>query len=453
MSGTIKLEFPKLTEAAGQDVLMRFFQHVREKKEDTLVALYRSENPEYLPWESLKYKDWVPDGFTAEEFWHAVKLWRSSDRMKTPLTDEGGQHFFWRRLDRYDEFLHRLDMAMGGMQYRADHLGPKKQNRYHVDALVEEAIASSQLEGAHTTRREALKMILESRDPVDKHQRMIVNNHQTMQKIKHQWKDEALSLTLILDMHKLLTRDAIDSGRPGVFREDGDGIIVQGRDNDEIAFIPPKMVFVRRALERFIDFANDELDIAFIHPVIKAIMLHFYFAWLHPFCDGNGRMARCIFYWYLLRKGYAAFAYIPLSMRIKDSPVQYARAYLYSEQDENDLTYFIDYNIRQLQQAKKDYEAYLAGKGERSEAQSIKIDGPYQFNDRQTQLIRHYMKDKNARTNVSAYSKVYQVTPVTASRDLKYMEEQGLIYSEKKGRNVFYYPTDKMRALIQSSRE
>lgn len=451
MTGIIKLDFPRLDQEQGQKTLMRFL-NIREQKEEAIGAIVKSENPEYLPWESLKYKKWIPRGFTAEEFWHVVKFWRSNDMVKTPLKDADGTAFAWRRLDRYDEFLHQLDMAMGGMQYRADLLGAKKQNRYYVDALIEEAIASSQLEGAHTTRREALKMILESRDPVDKHQRMIVNNHQTMQKIKHEWKNEALSLPLILDMHKLLTRDAIDSGRPGVFREDGDGIIIQGRDSDEIAFIPPKMAFVKREMQRFIDFANDELHTSFIHPIIKAIMLHFYFAWLHPFCDGNGRMARCIFYWYLLRKGYTAFAYIPLSMRIKDSPVQYAKAYLYSEQDDNDLTYFIDYNIRQIQLARKDYEAYLIGKGERQEEDNIKIDSPYKFNDRQMQLIRHYMKDKSARTNVSAYSKVNQVTPVTASRDLKYMEENGLIRSEKKGRNVFYYATDTMRDLIKDSR-
>lgn len=449
MSGQMKVDFPPADDAVVRSVLTRFMHLEAQAKEKVAVATDKSENPEYLPWESLKYKKWLPEGFSAEEFWQLVKAIRSNELKKTPLVDEAGQPFLWCRLDRYDEFLHQLDMAMGGLHSRADHLGAKKQNRYYVDGLIEEAIASSQLEGAHTTRREALKIILESRDPADKHQRMIVNNHQAMQKIKHQWKDEALSVSLILDMHRLLTRDAIDNGHAGVFRKDEDGIIVQGQDNDEIAFIPPKMGCVARELKRFIDFANDDLGEAFIHPVIKAIMLHFYFAWLHPFCDGNGRMARCIFYWYLLRKGYAAFAYIPLSMRIKESPKQYGRAYLYSEQDDNDLTYFIDYNIRQLQLAKKDYEAYLVGRGEQEEEEKkIEIGGDYKFNGRQQQLIRHYMKDAQARTNVSSYSKVNQVTPVTAGRDLKYLEENGLVRSEKRGRNVFYYATDKLRQLV-----
>lgn len=441
-------KIPKLDEKAEGSVLARLLSIRDEDGRHIGEALSKSENPEYLPWESLKYKDWIPKEFTAPEFWHLLQIWRQQSCIKTPLMDERRKKFVWRRLERYDEFLHKLDLSMGSMRRHSENLGHKKQNRYYVDALIEEAIASSQMEGAHTTRRDALKLILESRDPTDKHQRMIVNNHQTMQKIKHQWKDEALSLPLILDMHKLLTRDAIDNGHAGVMREDVDNIIIQGRDSDEIAFTPPKMECVNREILRFIDFANDELG-NFVHPIIKAIMLHFYFAWLHPFCDGNGRMARCIFYWYLLRKGYDAFAYIPLSVRIKDSPVLYANSYLYSEQDENDLTYFIDYNIRQIRLAKEDYETYLAGKGEREEEEKkIKIRGDYKFNERQKQLIRHYMKDAQARTNVSAYSKIYQVTPVTAGRDLKAMEADGLISSEKMGRNVFYYATDKLRALV-----
>ncbi len=451
MSGQMKVEFPPADDAAALKIVTRFLALEPEARKKTALGLYKSENPEYLPWESLKYKNWLPDGFTAEEFWQLIRAIRVNEFKKTPLSDEKGQPFVWCRLDRYDEFLHQLDMAMGGLHSRADHLGAKKQNHYYVDGLIEEAIASSQLEGAHTTRREALKMILESRDPADKHQRMIVNNHQAMQKIKHQWKDESLSLTLILDMHKLLTRDAIDNGHSGVFRKDEDGIVIQGQDSDEIAFVPPKMDCVEREIKNFIDFANDDLGESFIHPVIKAIMLHFYFAWLHPFCDGNGRMARCIFYWYLLRKGYAAFAYIPLSMRIKESPKQYGLAYLYSEQDHNDLTYFIDYNIRQLLLAKKDYEAYLAGQGDGVEETPLTLRGDYHFNDRHLQLIRHYMKDKTARTNVSSYSKVNQVTPVTAGRDLKYLEENELVRSEKKGRNVFYYATDKLLGLVIES--
>jgi len=56
---------------------------------------------------------------------------------------------------------------------------------------------------------------------------------------------------------------------------------------------------------KLIEFANDEnITTGFIHPVIKAILLHFWIGYLHPFCDGNGRTARALFYWYLLKNDY-----------------------------------------------------------------------------------------------------------------------------------------------------
>jgi hypothetical protein len=47
-----------------------------------------------------------------------------------------------------------------------------------------------------------------------------------------------------------------------------------------------------------------QVPAVFIHPVMRAITLHFWLAYDHPFCDGNGRTARALFYWSMLKQGY-----------------------------------------------------------------------------------------------------------------------------------------------------
>ena len=78
-----------------------------------------------------------------------------------------------------------------------------------------------------------------------------------------------------------------------------------------------------------------------MHPAIRAIILHFWLAYDHPFIDGNGRTARALFYWLMLRHGYWLFEFISISEIILKAPVQYGEAFLYTETDQNDLTYFI----------------------------------------------------------------------------------------------------------------
>ena len=77
------------------------------------------------------------------------------------------------------------------------------------------------------------------------------------------------------------------------------------------------------------------------HHHIRAIILHFWLAYGHPFVDGNGRTARALFYWAMLHEGYWLFEFISISNILRKAPAQYGLSFLYSETDDNDLTYFI----------------------------------------------------------------------------------------------------------------
>jgi Fic family protein len=97
---------------------------------------------------------------------------------------------------------------------------------------------------------------------------------------------------------------------------------------------------------------HDEIESqSYIHSLIKAICIHFAIGYEHPFRDGNGRVARALFYWFMFKKDYGAFRYISISNLLKDAYAKYGKSYLYTETDEMDMTYFIDYQCSVIMQA------------------------------------------------------------------------------------------------------
>ncbi|MDO8610266.1 MAG: Fic family protein, partial [bacterium] len=264
-----------------------------------------SEN-NYYYWDHIKYLP-TPQNFNPLEFWFIVKLVRNLSSKNTPIKSEKGKYFTWDRLNYTDEFLHKIDLNMGGeiFSHYQNIITPYGKQRLLSKSIIEEAIASSQLEGAVITTPKAKKLIVENKTPKDKSERMIINNYKTMQAITDNYKNLPLSIEMLLEMHKLITKDALDFSQQNRFRKDTDDITV----NDQLKFIyhiPPKEAFLKEQLPRLINYANDENDSGFIHPIIKAIFLHFWIGYLHPFYDGNGRIARTLFYWYLIKKGYWA---------------------------------------------------------------------------------------------------------------------------------------------------
>ena len=80
----------------------------------------------------------------------------------------------------------------------------------------------------------------------------------------------------------------------------------------------------------------------------KAAAIHYYFAYLHPYFDGNGRMARMIHLWYLLQQGYSASLFLPFSSIIQKTKQDYYKAFDYTEKNvlisgRLDITPFLSY--------------------------------------------------------------------------------------------------------------
>ncbi len=445
-----ELKKPDLSKIKERNLIQSLSENSRNK-EIIFDFVKKTFEPEYIYWDNVKYKEPAPVGITKEELWKLVKIVRGSQSIKSPIKNKSGDNFKWIKIPCLEEFFHEIDMNTGGELFvRKSDIDKQNKQKLISRGIMEEAIASSQLEGAATSRQVAKRMLRDGRKPRNASEQMIVNSYLSMREIEEKYKNEKMSLPLLLELHRMITNETKDDegDRPRL-RTDKDNIYVIDKASGNIYHEAPKVDFVNKELKLLINFANDELETdSFVHPVIKAIMLHFWLGYLHPFTDGNGRLARLLFYWYLIRKGYWAFVYLPISKIIKKSPNQYKMAYVYSEQDDNDLTYFIDYNIRKIKLAVRDFSEYLEkeswGNIRMKKAGELK----YKLNERQIYLLRYLSGDQEERTTQKMHMNIYQITKMTAGKDLNILVQKGFLRPIKKGRNIYYYGTSKIKELF-----
>ncbi len=273
-------------------------------------------------------------------------------------------------------------------------------------------------------------------------EQMIINNYQVMQLVE-ELKDLNLSEEMLLDVQKRITNKTMDDPTDGGrFRVDSDNIAVVDHATGEITFEPPKEADMRSELKRLIEFANedDESDSSYLHPFIKATILHFWIAYLHPFVDGNGRTARAIFYWYLLKKKYWLFEYLSISRIIKKAKTRYDKAFLDTETDDNDLTYFVLYmshvTCQAIDELKKYYDKKLKEADEiKSAAKKIA-----ELNERQVALLSYFKTNKDKVTTIKRHQTVHGIVYETARQDLLSLQDKGLIVDMMKGKTKIYLP-------------
>ncbi|MEZ5360680.1 MAG: Fic family protein [Candidatus Zixiibacteriota bacterium] len=410
----------------------------------------KANQPKYLYWDKIKFFNY-PEGIEPLKFWGFLKGFRNLPftTKRSLLRNEDGEFFHWNMLEHYHYKCDEFERALAGGMSPASQFDEYKSRIIKTKWLMEESITSAQLEGAHTTLDAAKKILRENRKPKNNSERMIVNNYKTMLALEQDFKDVNLDRTALFQLHEMLVRDTdIKKDAIGRFRNDSENIMIFDDNDGTIYHIPPKEAFMLEEVDRLLAYANDEItDDGYIRPVIKAIILHFWMGYLHPFVDGNGRLARALFHWYLLKHGYWAITVLPISVMIRKSSKQYGMAYVYSEQDDNDLTYFIDYNIRKMYEAKKSLDEYIEKQKIMEDRISTTVGSQSEFNERQTQLVIHLFKNPGSFTTIKTHSTIYKVSRVTARKDLELLSAAGYLHSKKVGREVRYFPTDKLKQL------
>jgi len=422
---------------------------------DELRDLVKHAEKDYVYWDPfLHYK--MPEGFTPEEAWSYLKFTRQISTESTPITSKESKHFSISVTKGMYKKLSFIDSNTSGfLTSNIDKPTNTQRNQLIMSGLTEEAIASSQIEGANTSRKVAKEMLLTNRKARTRDEQMIINNYQVMQRLLD-WKDLELSKNMLIDIQKNITAGTLDDEKDtGRFRIDEDNIGVIDRLTGETVFTPPTAEFVSKELDKLIEYANTpDSENDFVHPVIKASLLHFWLAYLHPFVDGNGRTARAIFYWYLLRNNYWMFQYLSVSRVIKRSKKQYDNAYLYSEYDDNDLTYFIHYKLRAIVLSIKDFVEHYERKLAKEKVIQKIVGQLGEYNERQIDLLQDLNLDKDKTVDLSYYKGHYRISYETARTDLTHLTEKHLLDKIISGKKYIYVPnTVEIKKLLNEAPE
>ncbi len=402
--------------------------------EDKIAELAHRYNERYLHWEELKHRK-LP--LNPVIVWNLMKV---SRKLKAKSLEFGDWIFKYNLIDEFQEKLHILDKSAAGNLLSSLEALQDNRRKYIINSLMEEAIASSQIEGAATTREIAKRMLQENRKPKNKDEKMIVNNYATVKHIVD-LKNEAITPEKILEIHRMITNGTLEKTEyEGNFRENNE-IAVYSHDGT-LLHKPVEYTEVPKLIDKLCDFASSK-DENFIHPVIKGIIIHFLVGYIHPFNDGNGRTARALFYWYLLKNDYWLFEYMAVSRVINNSKKQYRNAYLYTESDRTpndsgDLTYFIKYNLNCIQKALDDILEYLERK-QKEQTQALKIiTESGNLTLRQAEILKQFLKQPEKPVTIKEIVTTYSVAYATSRSDLFRLEELGYVEKRKAGKEFIF---------------
>ena len=404
-------------------------------------------NQKYYYWSELKYR--IKDEYERKQVWAVMKTFRML-RYELILF----QNFLlqYTTLPQITRSLHTFDRYLSGT-IRIRNKAIQLDKSYIINSLMDEAIASSILEGAVTTQKVAKEMLRKHKKPRTPGEQMVLNNYETMQFIAKNT-DRPLTPELICEIHQHVTKETLEPELVGQFRT-SDDIVVADPVHGEIYHTPPKAAEVPGMIASLCEFANhfnepdplhsvtDEEETGYIHPIIRGIILHFLIGYIHPFEDGNGRTARSIFYWYMLSQGYWLFEYMAISKMILRSKKNYALAYLYTEYDDMDLTYFILYNITCLNEALQDLFTYLEEKQTEQLNTTLLIKTIKEISPRQAKVLSYLTEHSDEYFTIREIKETFDVVYQTARTDLLHLTDLGYLNKEKRGNTFMFIVNEK----------
>ena len=374
-------------------------------------------NADYEYWDEVKYKK-LPEGFTPQMLWTNVKASRL--RSTIPVWNKYGINLCV--TSQMQRLCHEFDMKFGSF-WEVEGDSQSAEKKYYLSSsLMEEAIYSSKMEGASTTRIVAKDMLRKKKSPQNKSQQMIVNNYNTIQYIVEH-KEQPLTEELLLTIHRLMTEKTLDNPEDaGRFRTN-DKVVVADMVEGDIIYTPPSFQEIPEFVESLCNFFNNDNPRTFIHPIIRGIIVHFMLAFMHPFVDGNGRTARALFYWYMLKEGYKLTEYMSISRVIAKSKANYEKAFRYVENDGNDMGYFVAYNLGALEKSFQQLRDYIQRKQrEKRAASSFMMAG--NINQRQALILQRLKEEPDTIFTVKDVQEQFSVSSMTARKDLSDLVRQ-----------------------------
>lgn len=386
--------------------------------------------PRYLNKTDILYR--IKTGLNINEVWKEVQDYRKKNSIKLSLLDQEGENLFIVLTEELKKMIVYIDDVANKNLYES--ASPEMKSQIVLEALIDEAYQSSVIEGAHTTKKKTKKMIEEKLKPKDKSEKMVLNNFYALQYVMEN-RNEPITESTILDIYNIVTDGTLDSDeKTEKYRTDQNEVLNQ---LNEVIYTPPLANNVQEMMNSLLSFLHSDNEE--IHPILKAMIFHYYFVYIHPFHDGNGRTARALTYMYLLQKDYTFFKYFSISSMIVEARSSYYKSIKDSEDSESDTTYFA------LAYSKIIMDSIIKVSGDFIRQFSKEIifnkinERGLKLNKRQEKAV-NFMLRYSKSIDVNTYiSKINKVSQETGRKDLNDLVEFDLVTKEKTKSNKFEY--------------
>lgn len=410
-------------------------------RSEALQKLINNLNNNYVHWD--KFKDMqLPLDASHEEIWQQAISERQQGNTRK-LTIENISINWWLS-NTMEAQLHKLDIGLAGGLGMDVLLAPKYVHRHKTNMLLDESITSSLLAGAIVPKKAAREMLLKKRSPQNKDEQVCINIFRALQ-LSISKKEQPLTQDLLFQIHQTLTKDTIKLKGIGNYRTN---IKIDTSSIDTSAgYKPVEATLVPQLMNLVFDFYNNDTEPFFIHPLVKASIIHYLITSFRPFKDANGRMARLLAQMYLLKKEYWVTEFISVSNIISKFKPKYHKAIALSQADGNNIGYFLQFYIQSLQMAHKSLKDFVQRiNKERTEKASPKRSG---YNDRQTTVLQWLKDDAEKIVTIRELRSVYGVSKETARTDLTALVEKGwLKYYNINKKTYAFVKGDSFDALI-----
>jgi Fic family protein len=396
------------------------------------AVLYKSFQDRYLNKVEIGFR--LSGEFSLPEVWQEIQEARKAKAESLALRDEKGRNFWYVNTKPLQAKLHQIDSR--GKDSLYSYIKPEIENELVFDSIIEEAWASNIIEGAFTTHKRAQELVRRNLTPKDKNELMMKNNHQAMTFIIEN-RESDFSIDFILNLHRIITQDTLeDPEYAGKFRDDD--VFIRDKTNTVI-FKPMTAEKIENSLKNLVTWVNTQSDKDFIHPIVKASIIHFFLVYVHPFFDGNGRTARALFYFYLLKNRYDFFKYFSISALIAKQKEKYYKAIKEVEDYDDDLTYFLLYSADVVMKSIDEILDKIAKKYTSDRiSKTLDLKGVY-LNKRQKKLIKILIDQDHKNITTRRYQKIFKVSYGTARSDLNELSDKGLLQKKKLGKGFLYY--------------
>ena len=316
-------------------------------------------------------------------------------------------------------------------------LGFRVREEAVLRTLTEDVLKSSEIEGerldADQVRSSVARRLgidIGGLQPADRHVEGVVE----MMLDATQHYDQPLTAERLIGWHPSLFptgRSGMHRITVGTWRDDRTAPmqVVSGPvGRERVHFEAPVAERLEQEMRRFLEWFNSGTT---TEPVLKAALAHLWFVTIHPFDDGNGRIARAIADMALARSEGSSRRFYSMSGQIRDERGEYYRILEQTQQGTMDVTPWMEWFLGCLSRAIEGAQAALSGVIEKARYWEKLRDVP--LNERQRLVINRLLEGFEGKLTTSKWAALTKSSNDTALRDIQQLVERGVLVRDAAG--------------------